>query len=209
MDQYKNITGLYLVTDTLTQDRFNHEELADMAIKGGVRIIQLRDKQLESGPLLQTAKRVVERCRQSGVISIINDRADIALAADADGVHLGRNDLPVDVVRTMIGSGKLIGGTASTVEEAIRVERQGADYVGFGHIFETATKKKEYPPRGVEVLKELKAAIEIPVVAIGGIREDNIGQVLETGADAVALSRAICAADNPEQAARRLSAHFP
>lgn len=204
MDAKVKIKGLYLVTDTAVQNRFSHEELAGLVLKEGVRIIQLREKRMGAASLLRSAKRLAELCRRSGAISIINDRVDIALAAGADGVHLGREDLPVDVARRLLGPEKVIGGTASGIEEARQVERLGADYVGFGHIFETTTKHKDYPPKGVHALAELKAAVSIPVVAIGGIHAGNIREVFDAGAEAAALSSAVCAAEEPEQAVRTL-----
>jgi len=207
-DRRSAIKGLYVVTDTVIQNRFTHEELAGQAARGGARVMQLRDKKPGSGTLFDTAARFVEVCREAGAISIINDRADIALASGADGVHLGLNDLPVDIAREVLGPDKIIGGTASTIEEALRVEQLGADYVGFGHIFETPTKKKEYAPRGTGYLKKLCEAVSIPVVAIGGIDAGNIRKVVDAGADAVAVCRAVCAAENPESAARSLQEAF-
>lgn len=200
----QSVTGLYLVTDITIQQRFTHEELAARAIRGGADIIQLRDKKTPDGELLKIARTVVQLCRDGGIISIINNRADIALIAGADGVHLGQNDMPLPTARELIGEDKIIGGTASTLEEALEVERQGADYVGFGHIFETTTKKKDYPPRGLEMLQEVAKSLSIPVVAIGGINVENVGTVMEAGAAAAALSSAVCAADDPCKAAKEL-----
>jgi thiamine-phosphate pyrophosphorylase len=200
----QSVKGLYLVTDTTIQQRFTHEDLAGRAIRGGVDVIQLRDKITPDRELLEIARTVVRLCLDSGVISIINNRADIALIAGADGVHLGQNDMPLPTARELMGDDKIIGGTASTLEEALEVERQGADYVGFGHIFETTTKNKDYPPRGLEVLQEVTKALSIPVVAIGGINAENIGSVMEAGAAAAALSSAVCAADDPCKAAKAL-----
>ena len=199
-----DIAGLYLVTDTKIQQRFSHLDLIRAALAGGMDVIQLRDENLSARALLEVAQKAARLCRAAGVPLIVNDHVDIALAADADGVHLGQQDLPLADARRLMGAEKIIGGTASTLAEARQVEQAGADYVGFGHIFETRTKRKGYAPRGVDVLREVCAAVRIPVVAIGGIGPNRVGAVLRAGARSVAVSSAICAAPDPQAATAEL-----
>lgn len=197
------LQGVYLITDTRIQQRFSHEELARRAIHAGVQIVQFRDKEASSGEALTHVRALAEEAAGSETVFIVNDRPDLALIGRADGVHLGQDDLPVPVTRRLLGS-MIIGGTSSTVEEAIQVERDGADYVALGHIFKTTTKHKPYAPRGLDVLKEVSRAVSIPVVAIGGITLENAPRVIEAGADMIAVSSAICKADDPEEAAGKL-----
>jgi thiamine-phosphate pyrophosphorylase len=204
----RRIGRLHVLTDESIQYRFTHVDLARLAIDGGADTIQLRDKTKGAGELVEIARTVGEVCKAAGVLFIVNDRADIALAAGADGVHLGQNDLPVGVARTIMGDGKIIGGSASTLDEAIEVEEQGADYVGFGHIYATASKIKEGPPKGPAVLREVSKTLNIPVIAIGGIGIDNVVSVMNAGAWGVAVIGAVCADDDPASAARRLKARI-
>lgn len=199
-----DIAGLYLVTDTKIQQRFSHLDLIRAALAGGMDVIQLRDENLSARALLEVAQKAARLCRAAGVPLIVNDHVDIALAADADGVHLGQQDLPLADARRLMSPEKIIGGTASTLAEARQVEQAGADYVGFGHIFETRTKRKGYAPRGVDVLREVCAAVRIPVVAIGGIGPNRVGAVLRAGARSVAVSSAICAVPDPQAATAEL-----
>jgi len=200
----QRIKGLYLITDTRIQDRYSHVELARKTVPEGLNMIQLRDKEMPAGQLLETAMEIERICRRHGCLFIVNDRVDIALVSGAGGVHLGQNDLPIPQARKILGPDKIIGGTASNLEEAGQVVKDGADYVGFGHIYETGTKKKEYPPRGVEQLSRVACAIGLPVTAIGGIDEDNIEEVFRAGASAAAISAAICKAEKPGEVVRRI-----
>ena len=140
----KDVGHLHVITDESIQNRFTHVEIAEAAIAGGTDTIQFRDKSLSTRKLIETAEALRAVCASSGVPLIINDRADIALAVDADGVHLGRGDLPVATARNLLGPDKIVGGTAGTLEEAIEAERAGADYVGFGHIYPTSSKDKSH-----------------------------------------------------------------
>lgn len=200
----RKIKGLYLITDTRIQNRYSHVELARRTVPEGLNMIQLRDKEMPAGPFLKTAVEIARICRDYDCLFIINDRVDLALASDADGVHLGQKDFPIPQARNILGSTKIIGGTASTLEEARRVVDAGADYVGFGHIYETGTKTKDYPPRGLENLKKVSEAVGLPLTAIGGIREENMEEVLNAGASAVAVSSAICKAGYPGEVVRRM-----
>ena len=199
----RKIRGVYLITDTGNQDRYSHAELADRAVKAGVRLVQYRDKSKPGREALSEIREIAKLTRKAKTLFIVNDRADFALSGNADGVHLGQEDLPISAARQILGKDKIIGGTSSSPEEALHVEREGADYVALGHIFETTTKKKDYPPVGLETLRKVCESVSIPVVAIGGITLENAPRVLETGADAIAVSSAICRADDPLEAAAK------
>lgn len=204
----EKISGVYVITDIYIQQRFTHQELAKQAQEAGVRMIQYRDKEATGRQALAEIEAVCQILKGSQTSFIINDRADYALAGGADGVHLGQDDLPIKAARKLMGDEKIIGGTSSTVEKALRVEQQGADYVALGHIFPTQTKQKDYPPRGLDTLQEVCEAVSIPVVAIGGITLENAPDVIDAGADIIAVSSAICAADNPFRKAKEFVSLF-
>ncbi len=199
----KPIGALCVITDVSIQSRYTHLELCELAIRGGASVIQLRDKTASSRELYALAVAMQLLCTGLGATFIINDRVDIALAAHTDGVHLGQTDLPIPTARRLLGPDKLIGGTASTLEEALQVERDGADYIGFGHIFPTATKEKPSAPKGIAALSEVMASVKIPVMAIGGITHANAYDVARTGASLAVVS-AVCASENPTAATRDL-----
>ncbi|MFQ3598966.1 MAG: thiamine phosphate synthase [Chloroherpetonaceae bacterium] len=200
----KPIGALCVITDVSIQSQYTHLELCELAVRGGASVIQLRDKTASSRELYALAVAMQLLCTGLGATFIINDRVDIALAANTDGVHLGQTDLPIPAARRILGRDKLIGGTASSLEEALQVERDGADYIGFGHIFPTRTKEKPSLPKGIEVLSEVVASVKIPVMAIGGITHANAHTVARTGASLAVVS-AVCASDNPTLAARNLA----
>jgi len=165
-------------------------------------IIQLRDKESAKSEILKTAQALKKTLRQSKSIFIVNDHADIAKLVDADGVHLGQSDLPVEAARKLLGKDKIIGVSCLNLKQAILAQDQGADYLGLGAIFSTETKP-ESAPWGLKRLKALKNKIKIPIFAIGGINETNIKEVLSLGVHGVAISRAICSAPDQVLAARR------
>lgn len=201
------ISGLYVIIDPRQTRGRDPVEVARQALRGGARILQWRDKTRDKGEQLPPARSIRELCRQHEALFIVNDHVDLALACDADGAHLGRKDLPVNTVRPWVPAGFLIGVSTNNAEEASQAERDGADYAAVGSIFPTASKETTRPA-SPERLREVKQAAGIPVVAIGGINEDNVAQVLEAGADAVAVISAVCGADDVEEAARRLVARF-
>lgn len=200
--------GVYLITDTTIQDRHSHLKLAEIAIEAEIPLLQYRDKKATARQVLTDIREISQRTKGTETRLIVNDRTDLAMAGTADGVHLGQDDLPIRAARTLLGPEKLIGGTSSNLEEARQVEQAGADYVALGHIFKTSTKEKEYPPRGLDTLSEVANAVGIPLVAIGGITLQNAPQVIDAGADIIALSSAICAADDPLKAAKEFMALF-
>ena len=198
----RKLSGVYLITDTHIQTRFSHKELAIQAAEAGVQMIQYRNKQGGRRQALREIEEMVSSVKDAKVSFLVNDRTDYALAGGADGVHLGRDDLPIEAARSLLGDKRIIGGTSATLEEALQVEQQGADYVALGHIFETETKKKDYPPRGLDTLRKVCDALAVPVVAIGGITLRSAPRVLEAGADIIAVSSAICTAENPSREAK-------
>ena len=200
----KRIGCLHVLTDETVQSRFTHAELAEMAIAGGADTIQFREKNRSTKELVDIAETLRRVCRARNVPLIINDRVDIALAVDADGVHLGQRDLPVAVARKLLGPEKIIGGTAATLDEAIAVQNEGADYLGFGHIYSTTSKQKHGAPKGPEALAEICGALAIPVIAIGGIDQENFLPVFDAGAWGIAVIASVCAASDPTRAAREL-----
>jgi len=193
---------------TLITDR-NHckQPLIDtvsFALKGGVKTVQLREKGLATHELYSIACELRKITSDFKVNFIVNDRVDIALAVEADGVHLGWQSLPFPVVRRLVGSERLIGVSTHNRQEALQAQCCGADYITFGPIFDTPSKAGLLKPTGVEEMQKLKKEINIPVVALGGINERNVEAVLDGGADGVAVISSIMQADNPEDAARYL-----
>jgi thiamine-phosphate diphosphorylase len=194
--------GLYLVTDE-RQDLDRRRRVVEGALDAGVRVVQLRDKTAMGGAFFEEARALAALCHDHGAILIVNDRADVALAAGADGVHVGQDDLPLAAARLVVGEDLLIGVSASFVDEVVVAEQEGADYVGFGAMFPTPTKQDaEYA--GPALLAEARQRVRLPLVAIGGITAANAGQVLAAGPDLLAVVSAVCAAPSPEAAAREL-----
>ena len=194
---------LYLVTDCRWLGERTLWDSVEEAICGGVTLVQLREKEISSKDYLELAQRVKEITDRHGIPLIINDRIDIALAIDADGFHLGPEDLPVPLARKLLGDGKIIGASAASVDEALLFQEQGADYLGVGAVFPTATKRGTEKV-GLEDLRGIKSAVHIPVVAIGGINAENAKPVMETGVDGVAVVSAIMDQTDIREAARRL-----
>ncbi len=177
-------------------------ESAEQAILGGADCLQLREKTMESGELLTRARQLVELCRRYSVISIINDRPDIAMAAGADGVHVGQDDLPAVEVRRLVGIEPLVGVSTHNIEQARQAVRDGADYIGVGPFFRSATKPRDFIA-GPEYARQA-ASVPVPAVAIAGITAANVDQVLATGVRAVAVSSAIFGADDVRAAAAQI-----
>jgi len=196
---------LYLVTDEKLSRGRSHLEVAEAAIRGGADVIQLRDKTADSGTLYRIAVAMRKLTLEAKIPLIVNDRLDIALAVDADGLHVGQDDLPASVARRLLGPGKILGVSTETPQEALQAEKDGADYLGVGPIFEArGTKADAGEPKGPAMIAPIRAKCRLPIVAIGGIKAGNARSVLEAGADAVAVISDIVAADDIEQAARRM-----
>jgi len=191
----------------ITNRKICEAKLADIisqAIDGGVETVQLREKDLSSVELYVLASEIREITMEKGANLIINDRVDIALAVDADGVHLGWKSLGIGLVRKMIGHDKLIGFSAHNLQEAKKAEDSGADYVTISPIFDTVYKDYFVEPLGTEKIGKIKEEIDIPVIALGGINENNVNGVLENGAYGIAVISAILQSENPRQSANRL-----
>lgn len=199
----KQIGGLYVIIDTQTIGALNAKEAARKAIAGGAKVIQLRDKQRSQAEILDTAKKLADLCRKSNVLFIVNDYIDIALASNADGVHVGQDDLPLSVIRGQIPVNMIIGLSTSTPAEARKAEKEGADYVAVSAVFPSPTKP-EAKVLGLERLHQIKKAVSIPVVAIGGINRQNIGEVISAGADTAAVISAVLNEKDIRSAARCL-----
>ena len=204
------IRGLYAIVDPTrifggTEDIGRVEEVTRAILRGGASVVQLRDKESPSRKKYRLACALAPVCAEFGVPFIVNDRLDVALASGADGVHLGPEDVPVAAARAVAGDDFIIGGSAGTVEAARRLQSEGADYLGVGAIFEArASKPDASPPRGPQVISQVVEAVDIPVIAIGGIDERNAAEPMEYGASGVAVIRALMGAEDPEEAARRL-----
>ncbi len=178
--------------------------LAEQALKGGAAMIQLRHKTASGSQLLVWAVEIQKLCQQYQALCIINDRVDIALASKADGVHLGQQDLPARAARKLLGETAIIGVTASSLKEALQAEQDGADYIGFGHIYPTHSKLKESSPLGLDILQKTAALVSLPILAIGGINQENAASVISSGASGIAVISAVSRANDPARAAREL-----
>jgi thiamine-phosphate pyrophosphorylase len=203
-DKIGKISGLYVIIDTEALKGRSEVEVAQRAIEGGAKAIQLRDKQRGKRELLPIAQGLHMICLSSSVPFLMNDHLDLALASDADGLHLGQGDLPISTARHLLPQDKLLGCSAATLEEATKAEEDGADYIAVGSIYETPSKS-DFRLAGLETLRQVKKAVSTPVVAIGGIDERNLSQVLAAGADAVAVISAVLRADDVAGAARWLA----
>ena len=177
-----------------------------MAIRGGADLIQFREKDAATREMIALARPAREVCRRMRIPFLVNDRVDVALAVDADGVHLGTDDLPIALARRLLGPHRVIGASAGSIDEAIAGWKAGADYLGCGPLFATATKSDAGPPAGTALLAEVVRAVPIPVVGIAGIGPSNLEEVLSAGAHGAAVISSVCAAADPEQAARALRA---
>ena len=197
------IGRLHVITDVVFQTRYSHGELAQLALAGGADTIQWREKRpLTTRELIADAAAVNKACEDAGVLAIIDDRADVAAAVGAKGLHLGANDLPVAIARDLLGDDVLIGGTANSLEEARSVWRTQIDYIGVGPIFGTASKANPAAVMGLQTLAAIVRESPVPVIAIGNITVESIDAVLGTGAYGVAvLSGVSCAADPAAAAA--------
>lgn len=194
---------LYAVTD---RSWLNGEPLTravDKALSGGVTLLQLREKNMAEADFIKSAQEIKQVCKERGVPLIINDNVNVALAVDADGVHLGQGDMPISRARQILGKNKIIGITAKTVEQAVEAEKNGADYLGSGAVFGTSTKS-DAKKMELETLQKITSAVKIPVVAIGGITAENVTQLENTGISGAAVVSGIFAQKDIEAASRQL-----
>jgi len=206
-DKKRRLTGLYAIIDSQALSGRNHVEVAKQLIRGGAKTIQLRDKLRSKGELLPIAQQLKNLCSKHGVLFIMNDYLDLVLATDADGLHLGQKDLPVKVARKLLPIDRILGCSVTTVDQATAAESDGADYIAVGSIYPTASKETAKVV-GVERLRQIRWAVSLPLVAIGGINKDNAAEVSAAGADSVAVLSAILGAEDVEEAARQIIAAF-
>ncbi|MDP6102786.1 MAG: thiamine phosphate synthase [Dehalococcoidia bacterium] len=198
----QKIKGLYVIIDAQAAQGRDLVELTQSVLQGGAQIIQLRDKLHDKGDVLPVARRIRDLCEQHKAILIVNDHADLAVACNAHGLHLGQHDLPIEEARAILRPHQIIGKSNALLKEALESEAQGADYLAVGAIFPTTTKEKTRPA-GLETLEQVKAQSSVPVVAIGGIGGDSVARVMQAGADAACVISAVIGGPNPEEAARR------
>jgi len=197
---------LYLITDRSFLNGRDLKNCIEDALKGGATLVQIREKDTSTRDFFQVAKEIKEVTSKYNVPLIINDRIDIALAIDAEGVHLGQSDMPIAIARGILGKDKIIGISANNLDEAIDAQKNGADYLGLGPVFYTGTKKDIKEPIGLTGLKELTKNINIPSVAIGGINKENAKSILDSGVNGISLISAILGSENIEKATVELLA---
>ena len=201
----ERVRGLYVIIDAQAAQGRDLVELSRAALRGGASVLQLRDKAGDKGDALPVARAIRGLCEEHGALLIINDHADLAVACNAHGVHLGQHDLPIEEARAILRPHQIIGTSNALLEEALDSERRGADYLAVGAMFPTSTKEKTRPA-GLETLSKVRQSVSRPLVAIGGINVDNISQVVQAGADSACVISAVVNDTNPEAAARRLVA---
>ncbi len=194
--------SLYLVTDK-SDDVEKFLNTIEEGIKGGVSVVQIREKTAETLDFYNLALKVKEITEKYDIPLIINDRVDVALAIDADGVHVGQSDMPCEITRKLIGDNKILGVSAATIEEAKKAEKDGADYIGTGAVFPTATKD-DAPSITKQDLKNVVESINIPVVAIGGITLENAHELTDTGIAGLSVVSAIMSSENPKKSSEEL-----
>ncbi|OQA59715.1 MAG: Thiamine-phosphate synthase [Euryarchaeota archaeon ADurb.Bin294] len=188
--------GLYIITDEILAPGCSHIQIAKESLSGGAKIIQLRDKRRNAAELYAIGQEIRSLCTQHHARFIVNDRLDIALAVQADGVHLGQDDLPLSAARLLAPRPFIIGVSVGTVEEAVLAEKGGADYLGVGPVYPTGTKADAGPAVGPGLIRSIRERVAIPIIAIGGINLTNAGDVLAAGADGIAvISAVICSPD--------------
>lgn len=193
---------LYFITDSGLTKKTIFED-AESALKAGVKIIQYREKNKNTLEMIKEAQKIRQLCKKKGALFIINDRIDVAQAVNADGVHLGDGDMPCGLARKILGNKKIIGLTTHNTAEAVKAQEEGADYTGVSPIFETTTKSDAGKPAGIKLIEDVKRTIKIPFVAIGGINESNITEVLKAGAKSVAIISAIITSPDVERECKK------
>lgn len=197
--------ALMFVTDDSIRDDNSFFAILEAALKGGATIIQLREKSCDTATFYKRAIRCKKLCDTFKIPLIINDRLDIALAIDADGVHIGQTDMPYSAARKLMGDNKIIGLSVSNIEQVVQTNAQSADYIGISPIFSTNTKTNDLAqPLGIAGLKAIRELYAKPIVSIGGINKNNTQEIIENGADGIAVVSAISKAEHPEAATKEL-----
>jgi len=195
-------TPLYVILDRAAARGRDLPTLLDAVLEGGCRVVQLREKTMPLSEVYPVARALRRRCREAGCLFIVNDRVDLALALEADGVHVGQEDLPAREARRLLRPGMILGVSTHDEGQARGAQGDGADYVAVGSMFPTGSKPG-FRLVGPDLLRRVRGEIPLPLVAIGGITVDNVAEVVRAGADAVAVISAVCAAADPAAAARR------
>lgn len=196
---------LYVIIDKAAAGGRDLAWIADQAIQGGADVIQLRDKAASTRAMIEEASRIAHVAYVARVPFLINDRVEVAVAVGADGVHIGQDDLPVSVVRQILGSAPMIGKSTHSLAQALEAEREEAGYIAVGPVYPTPTKP-DSPAVGLDLIGQVKGRVQRPIVAIGGIDHSTLPDVLSAGATCVAVVRAVSGADDPQAAARALKA---
>lgn len=196
--------SLYLVTDRELSLGRNNLSIVKSAVRGGVSCVQLREKNSSTREFIKQGLLLRDFLAVQNILLIINDRLDVALAIGADGVHLGKTDMPVSMAKKIVGKSMIIGMSAECLDDAVRAEKEGADYIGVGPIFSTETKTDTGPPIGLDGLSQIRKVVNIPLIAIGGLNHSNAGAVIKRGADGIAVVSAIVSSKDPEKAAKEL-----
>ncbi len=196
--------SLYLVTDRSLSKGRSTAEIVATAAAGGVTCVQLREKSCGTREFIDEALALRPLLRARHIPLIINDRLDVALAVEADGVHLGQSDMPIAMARKIAGQELIIGISAESTEDALKAAQQGADYIGISPVFATPTKTDTALPLGLEGVRKIRELVAIPLVGIGGINQENAASVIAAGADGVAVVSAIVSADDPAEASKKL-----
>ena len=196
-----NLSGLYLITDRLSCGHRSVPAVVGSALEGGIQLVQYREKEQSSSETYVVARALHDLTRSAGAGLIINDDVDLVLALGADGLHLGQEDLPLPVARRILGEHKIIGVSVRDLQTAVRAEQEGADYIAVGPVFSSPTKQV-VPPLGCEVIRQIRKQVHCPLFGIGGIQPDNSCQVIQSGADGVAVISALHRADDIRGAAQ-------
>lgn len=207
IEQPARVAGLYVIVDPAFCKGRDAVLVAEQALRGGASVIQWRDKRRDKGDQLAEVQALRQLCDRYVALLIVNDHVDLAIAAGAGGVHVGQHDLPIGAVRRMAPAGFVVGCSTNNPDEARQAQTDGADYVAVGRVFPSTTKP-DTRDATLETIRDVKAAVSIPVVAIGGITADNVDQVIAAGADAAAVITAVCEADDVEEAALIISKRF-
>ena len=197
--------SLYLVTDQGLARGGSTLEIVKAAVSGGVSCVQLREKECPTLEFIEQAMAIKKFLSAEGIPLIINDRLDVAQAINADGVHLGQTDMPLDMARAIVQDSMIFGISAESLEDAVEAEKGGADYLGVSPIYATPTKTDTAPPLGLQGLRQIRAAVNIPLVGIGGLNRDNAAEAIRNGADGIAVVSAIVSAGDPQAAAAELN----
>lgn len=199
--------GYYFITDSKLSRAGNRIDVL-AAVSCGVEVVQYRNKNAETREMYQEALELAQICRDAGSLFLINDRLDVAMAVEADGVHVGQTDMPCSKTRSLLGKGKIIGVTVHNLGEALQAEREGADYLGVSPIYQTATKLDAGKPAGIRLIEEIRELVSLPLIAIGGINHSNAPEVIRAGADGLCAISCVVAQDDVRGQIRRFQELF-